>query len=79
MDYAIPRATDFPWFELDKTVTKSPHTPLGTKGIGEAGTIGSTPCIVNATVDALSQFGVKHIDMMLRPEKLWKIINGGQA
>ncbi len=77
MDYAIPRATDFPWFELDATVTKSPLTPLGTKGIGEAGTIGSTPCIVNAVVDALSPFGVKHVDMMLRPEKLWKLINGG--
>ena len=76
MDYAIPRATDFPWFELDGTVTVSPHTPLGTKGVGEAGTIGSTPCIVNATVDALSPFGVRHVDMMLRPEKLWRIING---
>jgi len=76
MDYAIPRATDFPWFELDKTVTVSPHTPLGTKGIGEAGTIGSTPCIVNATVDALSPFGVRHVDMMLRPEKLWRLVHG---
>lgn len=79
MDYAIPRASDFPQFELDNTVTTSPLTPLGTKGVGEAGTLGSTPCIVNATVDALSPFGVKHIEMMLRPEKLWKIINGGQA
>jgi len=79
MDYAIPRATDFPHFDLDNTVTTSPLTPLGTKGIGEAGTLGSTPCIVNAAVDALSPFGVKHIEMMLRPEKLWKIINGGQA
>ena len=76
MDYAIPRATDFPMFELDSTVTRSPHTPLGTKGVGEAGTIGSTPCIVNATVDALRPFGVKHVDMMLRPEKLWRLING---
>jgi carbon-monoxide dehydrogenase large subunit len=78
MDYGIPRASDFPRFELDRTVTRSPHTPLGTKGIGEAGTIGSTPCIVNAVVDALSQFGVKHIDMMLRPEKLWRIIHEGE-
>ena len=76
MDYAIPRATDFPWFELDNTVTPTPVNPLGAKGVGEAGTLGSTPCIVNAAVDALSGFGVKHIDMMLRPEKLWKIING---
>ncbi|MBI2764723.1 MAG: molybdopterin-dependent oxidoreductase [Chloroflexi bacterium] len=79
MDYAIPRATDFPWFEMDKTVTPTPVNPLGAKGVGEAGTLGSTPCIVNAAVDALSGFGVKHIDMMLRPEKLWNIINGGTA
>jgi carbon-monoxide dehydrogenase large subunit len=52
---------------------------MGAKGVGEAGTLGSTPCIVNAAVDALSPFGVKHIDMMLRPEKLWRIINGGQS
>lgn len=77
MDYGIPRATDFPWFELDKTVTPTPVNPLGAKGVGEAGTLGSTPCIVNAAVDALAPFGVKHIDMMLRPEKLWRIINEG--
>ena len=77
MDYAIPRAIDLPWFELDKTVTPTPVNPLGAKGVGEAGTLGSTPCIVNAAVDALSGFGVKHIDMMLRPEKLWRIINEG--
>jgi carbon-monoxide dehydrogenase large subunit len=53
--------------------------PLGAKGVGEAGTLGSTPSIVCAAVDALSEFGVKHIDMMLRPEKLWRIIHGGQA
>ena len=76
MDYAIPRATDFPWFEMDKTVTPTPVNPLGAKGVGEAGTLGSTPAIVNAAVDALSGKGVKHIDMMLRPEKLWRLING---
>jgi carbon-monoxide dehydrogenase large subunit len=75
MDYAIPRATDFPRFELSNTVTPSPINPLGVKGIGEAATIGSTPCIVNAAVDALSEFGVEHIDMMLRPEKLWRLIH----
>jgi hypothetical protein len=56
-------------------VTPTPVNPLGAKGVGEAGTLGSTPCIVNAAVDALSEFGVKHIDMMLRPEKLWRLIN----
>jgi carbon-monoxide dehydrogenase large subunit len=79
MDYALPRATDFPRFELHNTVTPTPVNPLGAKGVGEAGTLGSTPCIVNAAVDALSEFGVTHIDMMLRPEKLWRVIHGGQA
>ena len=66
MDYAIPKATDLPWFELDKTETPSPVNPLGVKGVGEAGTIGSTPAIVNAVVDALAPFGVRHIDMPLK-------------
>ncbi len=79
MDYALPRATDFPRFELSATVTPTPVNPLGAKGVGEAGTLGSTPCIVSAAVDALSGFGVKHVDMMLRPEKLWRIIQGGHA
>ena len=79
MDYALPRATDFPRFEMHASVTPTPVNPLGAKGVGEAGTLGSTPSIVNAAVDALAQFGVTHIDMMLRPEKLWRIINGGQA
>ena len=74
MDYALPRATDFPRFELHATVTPTPVNPLGAKGVGEAGTLGSTPSVVAAAVDALSGFGVKHIDMMLRPEKLWRII-----
>ena len=79
MDYAIPRAADFPRFELYNTVTPTPVNPLGAKGVGEAGTLGSTPCIVSAAVDALSEFGVTHVDMMLRPEKLWRIIQGGQS
>jgi aerobic carbon-monoxide dehydrogenase large subunit len=79
MDYAMPRAADFPRFELRNTVTPTPVNPLGAKGVGEAGTLGSTPCIVNAAVDALSELGVKHVDMMLRPEKLWRLIHGGQA
>jgi len=79
MDYAIPRAIDFPRFELDATVTPTPCNPFGAKGVGEAGTLGSTPSIVNAAVDALGEFGVKHIDMMLRPEKLWRLIQGGRS
>ena len=79
MDYAMPRAIDFPRFELSATVTPTPSNPLGAKGVGEAGTLGSTPSIVSAAVDALSPLGVKHIDMMLRPEKLWKLIQGGRS
>jgi len=79
MDYALPRAIDFPRFELDATVTPTPVNPLGAKGVGEAGTLGSTPCVVSAAVDALSEFGVKHVDMMLRPEKLWRVIQGGRS
>jgi carbon-monoxide dehydrogenase large subunit len=73
-DYAIPKAHDVPWLELDRTETPSPVNPLGIKGVGEAGTIGATPAIVNAVVDALSPLGVTHIDMPLKAEKLWKIL-----
>jgi len=79
MDYAVPRAHDFPEFELDRTITPSPVNPLGVKGVGEAGTIGSTPAVVNAVVDALAPFGISHIDMPLRSEKIWKILKGRKA
>jgi carbon-monoxide dehydrogenase large subunit len=79
LDYALPRAIDFPKFELHGTVTPTPVNALGAKGVGEAGTLGSTPCVVNAAVDALRGFGVTHVDMMLRPEKLWWLIHGGNA
>ena len=75
MDYALPKASAIPWFELDRTETPSPVNPLGVKGVGEAGTIGATPAIVNAIVDALSPFGVRHLDMPIRPEAVWRIIN----
>jgi carbon-monoxide dehydrogenase large subunit len=74
MDYALPKASQLPWLETDRTETPSPVNPLGVKGVGEAGTIGSTPAIVNAVVDALSPYGVKHLDMPVRPEKVWQII-----
>lgn len=79
MDYAIPRASDVPEFLLGHTVTPSPVNPLGIKGVGEAGTIGATPAVANAVVDALSPLGVKHIDLPLVPEKLWKIIQENSA
>ena len=75
MDYTIPKAHNFPRFELDNTVTPSPVNPMGVKGVGEAGTIGSTPAICNAVMDALKPFGVRHVDMPLRPEKLWRLMN----
>ena len=75
MDYAVPRASQIPWMELDRTETPSPVNPLGVKGVGEAGTIGATPAIVGAVVDALAPFGVKHLDMPIKPEAIWRIIN----
>ena len=77
MDYAVPRADLFPPFTVDKTETPTPLNPLGVKGIGEAATIGSTPAITNAVIDALQPFGVRHIDIPLRPEKVWRAINNG--
>jgi carbon-monoxide dehydrogenase large subunit len=79
MDYCMPRARMMPWIESAHTVTPSPVNPLGVKGVGEAGTIGSTPAMVNSVVDALSTLGVRHIDMPLTPEKIWKLVNGVQA
>jgi carbon-monoxide dehydrogenase large subunit len=75
-DYAIPKAGDFPMFELSRTETPSPVNPLGVKGIGEAATIGSTPAIVNAVCDAL---GVTHIDMPLRAERVWRAVQDGNG
>jgi carbon-monoxide dehydrogenase large subunit len=74
MDYAVPRAGHIPWLELDRTETPTPVNPLGVKGVGEAGTIGATPAIVGAIVDALAPFGVKHLDMPVKPETIWKIV-----
>jgi carbon-monoxide dehydrogenase large subunit len=73
MDYALPRAAELPHLNLARTVTPTPVNPLGIKGIGEAGTIGSTPAVVNAVVDALAPFGVKHIDMPLTAQKIWRL------
>ena len=75
MDYALPKAHQLPHYETDRTETPTDVNPLGVKGVGEAGTIGSTPAIVNAVIDALQPFNVKHLDMPLRPEKVWREIN----
>lgn len=76
MDYAVPKAHQMPRFEVDRTITPSPVNPLGAKGVGEAGTIAALPAIVNAVIDALAPFGVRHLDMPITPEKVWRIING---
>jgi carbon-monoxide dehydrogenase large subunit len=71
MDYAIPRAHDIPEYVLGSTETPSPSNPLGIKGVGEAGTIGATPAIANAVMDALAPLGIRHLDLPLTPEKVW--------
>jgi carbon-monoxide dehydrogenase large subunit len=75
MDYAIPHAEQLIEFTTGHTETTTPVNPLGIKGVGEAGTIGSTPCVVNAVMDALAPFGVTHLDMPLRPEKLYNAMH----
>ncbi len=78
MDYAMPRADDLPFIETDRTVTPCPHNPLGAKGAGEAGTIGATPAVVNAVVDALHHLGVDDIQMPLTPQRVWAAMQNVQ-
>lgn len=78
-DYVLPRAHMMPWIESSHTTTPTPVNPLGVKGVGEAGTIGCSPAMVNSVVDALSPLGVKHIDMPMTPEKIWKLVKGASA
>jgi len=73
----MPRADDFPSFEIDRTVTPCPHNPLGVKGAGEAGCIGSTPAVVNAVMDALKPYGIHDVEMPITSEKVWNVIHGG--
>ena len=87
LDYALPRASWLPTLELDETVTPSPVNPLGVKGVGEAGAIASTAAVANAVVDALSPLGIRHLDMPLTAQSVWRAIqtagkkssNGGQS
>ncbi len=78
-EYALPKAEFFPTFEVDRTETPSPVNPLGVKGAGETGTIAATPAVVNAVMDALAPFGIKHIDMPLTPERVWRAIQQAQG
>src|SRR3989454_1224893 len=75
MDYAVPRAHMMPWIENDHTTTPSPVNPLGVKGVGEAGTNGGSPAVVNSVVGALSPLGGRHLDMPPAPEKSWQLIS----
>jgi carbon-monoxide dehydrogenase large subunit len=74
MDYTVPRADDFPNFELDRTETPSPHNPIGAKGVGETGTIAAGAAVINAVCDALAPLGIKNVQMPATPEKVWRLI-----
>jgi carbon-monoxide dehydrogenase large subunit len=76
MDYLLPTAVECPSWELGETVTPSPHHPIGAKGVGESATVGSPPAVVNAVMDALKPFGVRHADMPLTPAQVWCAIQG---
>jgi carbon-monoxide dehydrogenase large subunit len=76
-EYLAVSASELPSFELELTETPTPHNPLGAKGIGESGTIGSAPALLNAVVDAVSHLGVRHIDMPVTPERVWRAIHQG--
>ena len=79
MDYLFPSAADFPSFEASSTETLSPLNPMGFKGIGEAATIGATPAVQNAVIDALSHLGIRHLDMPLAPQRVWAAIQSAKA
>ena len=79
VDYLMPSAAELPSFETSNTETDSPRNPLGAKGIGESGTIGSTPAVHNAVVDAVSHLGIRHIDMPCTPERVWRAIVEARA
>jgi len=76
MDYLLPTSLECPSWELGETVTPSPHHPLGCKGVGESATVGSPPTIVNAVCDALSEYGVRHVDMPCTPSRVWEAMTG---
>ena len=75
LDYTVPRIDNFPNYETNRTETPSPLNLLGVKGIGEAATIGSTPAVANAVIDALSHLGVRHLDMPLTSQKIWQVLH----
>jgi carbon-monoxide dehydrogenase large subunit len=78
MDYAVPKADFLPRLEVDRTETPTDLNPLGVKGAGETGTIASTPAVVNAVVDALAPLGIRHLDMPLTPERVWRAMQAAR-
>jgi carbon-monoxide dehydrogenase large subunit len=76
MDYLLPTSMECPSWELGETVTPSPHHPIGAKGVGESATVGSPPAVVNAVLDALKPFKVRHADMPLTPAAVWSAMQG---
>jgi carbon-monoxide dehydrogenase large subunit len=74
MDYAVPKASMVPTFEVDRTETPTPVNPMGPKGAGETGTIVSTPAVVNAIIDALTPYDIDHLELPLTPERIWRAI-----
>jgi carbon-monoxide dehydrogenase large subunit len=78
-DYGIPSAADFPSFECALTETPSPNNPMGFKGIAESGTIGAPPAVQNAVVDALSHLGVRHLDLPISGERVWRAIQDASS
>ena len=79
MDYAMPRADDMPFFDVDSHEVPTQVNPLGAKGVGEAGTVGALPALLNAVNDALAPLGVRHLDMPVTPERVWRAIQGAKA
>ena len=76
MDYALPRAADLPSFRVAYNEVPCLTNPLGVKGVGEAGTTGSMPAVVGAVADALAPLGIRHIDMPLTPQRVWRALRG---
>ena len=76
MDYLLPTSMECPSWELGETVTPSPHHPLGAKGVGESATVGSPAAVVNAVIDALKPYGIRHAEMPLTPASVWRTIQG---
>ena len=79
MDYLVPSSMEVPDWELGETVTPSPHHPIGAKGVGESANVGSPPAVINAVVDALAPFGVRHVDMPATPSRVWAAMQGGTS